>query len=163
MLARPQVASETATEPDRVPRRTRAFVAIFLTVFIVCGLFGFEPWPFTGWKLFSALRTDRTAGWSAVTVDASGEEAGIPFGELPRGYHWATHILNEFPRLDQTRQEQVCAAWAAAVRARGAEVVALRIYRVERFTSHREGDLRAPETSRELRYTCGNGAVQVAP
>lgn len=138
------------------------FVAAFLALFVFCGVFGREAWPFTGWKLFSYLRYDHNVSLTVATVDVAGVETPIPFGELPRSYGWASNIVSGLPRLPPARQEAVCEAWASAVRARGVEVVAVRIYEVERYASRRDGKRGAAPVSRTLRYTCGNGAVEVA-
>ena len=65
-------------------RGVRAFVAVFLTVFVACGLLQVEAWPFSGWTLFSHLRTDEVRGWLATGVDADGVERPVPFSIVPR-------------------------------------------------------------------------------
>jgi hypothetical protein len=145
---------------DRVSLRIRLFVGAFLAAFVVAGFFGIEAWPLTGWRLFSALRHDRTEGWSAVTVDSAGGETAIPFGALGAGFGWATNILTAFPKLPAARQAGICDAWAVAVRGRGGEVVAIRIYRIVRYVGDRSGDRGAPVASRTLRYTCAGGSVR---
>jgi len=162
VLARPRLDSDVSTEPERVPRRIRLFVAAFLAVFVFCGAFGREAWPFTGWKLFSYLRYDHNLSLTVATVDPAGVETPIAFGDLPRAYGWAPNIMSGFPKLTPARQEAVCAAWASAVRARGEVVVAVRIYEEERYASRRDGNRGAAPFARTLRYTCGNGAVEVA-
>jgi hypothetical protein len=67
-------------------------------------------------------------------------------------------VLKGFPELRADRQTAVCQAWAEAVRARGGEVVAVRLYQTETDVSQRVGRRGAPP-SRTLRYTCHDGKV----
>jgi hypothetical protein len=45
-----------AVEHPSPPAWTRRFVAVFLAAFVVCGIFGLEAWPLTGWRLFADAR-----------------------------------------------------------------------------------------------------------
>jgi hypothetical protein len=146
-----------ATE-ERAPRWALRFVAAYLAVFLLCGLAGFEAWPLTGWRLFADARQARQPGWQAVTVDRAGRETPIPFRELPAGYQGYVQVLKRFPELPADRQVAVCQAWAEAVRARGVQVAAVRLYQTETDVSRRVGRRGAPP-SRTLRYTCHDGMV----
>jgi hypothetical protein len=138
---------------------TRRFVAVYLAAFLVCGLFGLEAWPLTGWRLFADARTARQAGWQAVTVDRQGRETPIPFRDLPAGYHGDVQVLKGFGGLPERRKLAVCAAWVDAVRARGGQVEAVRVYQTTADTSARVGDRSAPPV-RTLRFTCAGGTVR---
>jgi hypothetical protein len=131
---------------------TKAFVAAFLAAFVTCGLLGVEAWPLSGWELFSRVRTEARAGWEAVTVDRSGAEHPIPFARLPRGMRGELQVMAGFPSLPPAEREAVCGAWAGAVRERGGEVAAVRVYRVVR--SRRDGR----ELERQLAYECARQA-----
>jgi hypothetical protein len=140
------------------PRWARRFVAAYLAVFLVCGLFGFEAWPLTGWRLFADARQARQPGFQAVTVDRAGRETPVPFRDLPAGYQGNVQVLKGFAELEPRRQLAVCRAWAEAVSDRGGEVAAVRVYQTETDVARRVGDRGAPPT-RTLRFTCRDGAV----
>jgi hypothetical protein len=143
------------------PRWARRFVTAYLAVFVVCGLAGLEAWPLTGWRLFADARQAVQPGWQAVTVDRAGRETPVPFRDLPAGYQGYVQVLNGFPALAPDRKVAVCRAWAEAVRARGGEVAAVRLYRTETDVSQRAGRRGAPPR-RTLRYTCRDGSVDAA-
>jgi hypothetical protein len=150
---------QPAPQPRRtVPRWARRFVAAYLAAFLVCGLFGLEAWPLTGWRLFADARRAVQPGWQAVTVDRAGRETPIPFRDLPAGYQGHVQVLRGFAELAPDRQAAVCRAWAEAVRARGGEVAAVRLYQTETDVSARVGQRGAPPR-RTLRYTCRDGTV----
>ncbi len=141
-------------ERPAVPVWTRWFVAAFLTLFAVCGVAGIEAWPLTGWRLFADARQPVQVAWQAVTVDAAGHETPVPFRDLPAGFHGNVQVLKGFAALGAGEQAAVCRAWADAVRARGGQVEAVRVYRTVTDVSRRVGDRGAPP-AREMRFTCG--------
>jgi hypothetical protein len=136
-------------------------VAAYLAVFLVCGVAGFEAWPLTGWRLFADARQARQPGLQAVTVNRAGRETPVPFRELPAGFQGDVQVLKGFAGLPPQRQAAVCEAWATAVRDRGGEVDAIRIYQTVTDVSRRVGDRGAPP-ERTLRFTCRDGGVDAA-
>ena len=146
------------TTADRAPRWARWFAGVYLALFLVCGVAGFEAWPLTGWRLFADARPARQPGFQAVTVDGQDRETAIPFRDLPAGYRGDVQILRGFAALAPARQAAVCQAWASAVRDRGGEVAELRIYQTVTDVSRRVGDRGAPP-ERTLRFTCRPGGV----
>ncbi len=151
--------TRTATGAEPVAPWARRFVWAFLAAFVIAGVFGIEAWPLTGWRLFADARTAKQVSWQGVTVDAAGRERPIPWDDLPVRFRGNVQVLNGFEQLRPGRQVAVCAAWAGAVRARGGDVRAVRIYQVETDVSRRVGDRAAPGT-RKLRFTCGDGTVR---
>ena len=131
----------------------------FLAAFVLAGVFGFEAWPLTGWRLFADARAARQVSWEAVTVDGAGRERPIPWNDLPVRFRGNVQVLRGFENLRPAKQVAVCAAWADGVRARGGDVRAVRIYRVSTDVSRRAGDRAAPGT-RSLRFTCVDGTVR---
>ncbi|MEA2932056.1 MAG: hypothetical protein QOI56_841 [Actinomycetota bacterium] len=126
----------------------RAFVAVFLALFVACALLQVEAWPFSGWKLFSQLRTDETRGWLATAVEAEGVEAPIPFGSFPPGHRGELSVLKGFDDLSPDGRRRVCRAWAAELGRMGTDVVEIRIYATTRSARHPEDD------RRRLRHVC---------
>jgi hypothetical protein len=140
---------------SRTPGRpTRAFVAVFLTAFIVCGFGAGELWPLTRWHLFSVARHPLQTGWLAVTVDSAGHESPLPVGQLPLAYKGAPLLVGRFDKLTTSEQASLCASLVAGVRGLGRDVGGLRIYRVVRNEAIRVGARAAPATL-TLRYRCG--------
>lgn len=139
----------------------RRFVWAYLAVFVVAGLVGIEAWPLTGWRLFADARSAEQRSWQAVTVDAAGREQPIRFADLPVRYQGDVQVLKGYSKLAPGQQAAVCRAWADAVRARGVQVRAVRIYRIEVDVSRRVGRRGTPPR-RTLGYTCVNGAVRTS-
>ena len=130
-------------------RPARVFVLGFLSVFALCGLVGFEAWPFTGWRLFSEVRGPTQVGWQAVTVDGAGAERPVPFDRMARGFSGALHLMARLGSAPPEERRAVCGAWAGEVeRLGGAPVAAVRVYRTA--FAVRDGALQ----SRELRVEC---------
>jgi hypothetical protein len=150
-----------AVEHPSPPAWTRRFVAVFLAAFVVCGTFGLEAWPLTGWRLFADARQPVQVAWQAVTVDPAGRETPVPFGDLPAGFHGNVQVLKGFAGLPAGEQAAVCRAWADAMRARGGRVEAVRVYRTVTDLSRRVGERGAPP-ARELRWTCTEARVAPA-
>jgi hypothetical protein len=138
---------------------TRRFVWAFLAAFVIAGVFGFEAWPLTGWRLFADARTARQVSLEAFTVDAAGRERPVPWDDLPVRFRGNVQVLKGFEDLSSARQVAVCEAWADGLRGLGADVRAIRIYRVSTDVSRRAGDRAAPG-ERTLRFTCRDGKVR---
>jgi hypothetical protein len=98
------VEQAPSTTDDRPPAWARVFVAVFLAVFIVCGLGAGELWPLTRWHLFSGLRYPVQQGWRAVVVDRSGKETALPVGQLPLAYRGAPLLVGRFDKLLPSEQ-----------------------------------------------------------
>jgi len=134
---------------DGVGAGTRAFVGVFLTAFVACGLFQIEVWPLSGWKLFSRLRTDEVRGWLATAVTADGAERPIPFDTFPAAYRGQLHVLQGFDDLAADARADVCRAWAGEMAATGGgRVVEIRVYATTDSARHPDGG------RRELRHVC---------
>jgi hypothetical protein len=151
-------ADQETPDPAPAPRWARWYAGVFLALFLVCGVAGFEAWPLTGWRLFADARQARQPGFQAVTVDGQGHETPIPFRDLPAGYRGDVQVLKGFAALSPARQAAVCQAWAGAVRDRGGEVAEIRIYQTVTDVSRRVGDRGAPP-ERTLRFTCRPGSA----
>jgi hypothetical protein len=141
-----------ATAEVQVSPRLRRTVHWFLLVFAITGVAHLELWPFTGFRLFSELRTAEREGWRLVAVDDAGEEHPIRLGELPVAYRNTARLVDGFDRRTAAERDAVCDAWAEAVRQEGGEVDHVRIYAV--VASVRPD---GPPPTRTLAYECGSG------
>ena len=151
MTGTPAEPGGDADRVERVGKGTKRFVVAFLAVFVVCGLGSVELWPLTGWRLYSALRTEERSSWQLRAVDADGDEQPIVLGDLPLGYRNTTSILDEFPSLTADERDEVCDAWAAALDD-SERVVGVHVYRVRKTVV--DGSV----VDRRLEYTCGAGS-----
>jgi len=142
------------------PRGARWFVASFLTLFVVCGYFGIEAWPLTGWRLFSQLRTDRQVSWMATALDQSGNETPVPFSRLGYAYRGFPQVLQKFGRLAESKQLSICRAWAKVTSEQSSHHFStIRIYMTEWRLSKRVG-MRAAPPDKTLRYECRGNSVR---
>lgn len=144
------------------PRHARPFVALFLTALVVCPLALVNLWPFSSWRLFSTLRTDRETSWEAVAIEPSGRERAVPIVSLPHGYRGFRFVLAGFAKQAQPARDAICAAWLHEANDELASSTRLvRIYRLEWHLSDRRGDRAAPG-SRTLVWVCNaRGAHEV--
>lgn len=88
----------------------RRFVAVLLALLVVPGIIGFDAWPLTGWRLFSADRGNTQTRWEIATVDDEGGLAPFDLDDLPIAYRNAEWILAELPGATDDRREEVCQA-----------------------------------------------------
>lgn len=141
----------SATDLAVSPRLRRA-VHWFLLVLAITGVAHLEVWPFTGFRLFSELRSAERQGWQLVAVDDDGEEQLIRLSELPVAYRNTARLVDGFDGRSEAERDDVCDAWAEAVRDAGGEVEYVRIYLVE-ASVRPDG----PPPTRTLSYECGSG------
>ena len=141
-----------------VPRYARAFVVLFLTALIGCAVASVNAWPFSNWRLFSSVRTDKQTSWQAVAVDTAGTGQDYPIATMAQGFRGFGRIARSFPKLAPSRRNAICAAWLTGAGKRfGPGVELLRVYRLEWLVSQRRGD-RAAAPRRTLTWICdGNG------
>ncbi|MEA2520773.1 MAG: hypothetical protein QOI81_419, partial [Actinomycetota bacterium] len=117
------------TDADPIPRRALWFVRSYLGVFVFCALVGLELWPFTGFRLFSSLRTEQQIVWQADTLGADGKETPVVFQDLPRAYQGYQLIMPRFPSLSPAQKLATCSAWLDELRLSDPSASALRMYR----------------------------------
>lgn len=97
----------TEEGPDR---RQRRFVAVLLVLLVVPGLGGFELWPLTGWKLFSATRDATQTRWVLEAIDGSGATSVVDPDDLPYGYRNVEWPMSRLPRASEATRAEVCEA-----------------------------------------------------
>ncbi len=148
MSAPPLSASAT------VPRYARAFVVVFLSALVICTLASVNAWPFSSWRLFSSLRTDKQTSWQATAVDASGREQDYPIASIAHGYRGFGRIVSGFPKGSAARRDATCAAWLTGATKRFVPSIDfLWIYQLDWLASRRQGD-RAGAPRRTLAWIC---------
>lgn len=130
----------------------RRAVLGFLAAFALTGVAHLELWPFTGFRLFSEVRTAEREGWAIVAVDPAGVEHDVRLADLPVAYRNTARQIDGFDDRTPQERDEVCDAWADAVRERGQEVDHVRIYAV--VASVRPD---GPPPQRTLAYECGSG------
>jgi hypothetical protein len=150
---------EAERRSEELPsRRVRAFVVVFLVAFAVCGLFGLELWPLTGWRLFSQLRTDHQVAWRATAVGDDGEKQ-IPFDDLPRAYRNFPLVMRTFSELPPAEQGAACRAWLEAARRERPGTRTVRLYRIDWYLSHRHGSREGPPPRSTFLLACDDDKV----
>ena len=139
--------------PEEVSPRTRHLLHAFLLVFAITGVAHLEVYPFSGFRLFSELRSNERVGWQLVAVDEEGNEVPIHLDDLPLGYRQSARVIPGMAHRSADERDEICDAWAAPLRARGVDVVRVRIYRTV-------GSLwpDSPPPKRTLAYECGGRA-----
>lgn len=129
----------------------RPFVYALILLFTTCALFGLEWWPFTGWRLFSHVRSATSASFVAVSLDRSGHEHPLDPGIQPEMRPYA-RFVTRYSAYDPARQRALCETWAR-VAGRTGDVQGVRIYRVERAVPRR-GERRGTEVHRSRVLSC---------
>lgn len=141
---------ETVAEDEiELPRWVRPVVYGLLAAVLVCGLARIELWPFSGFRLFSALRTGDRVSWQIVAVDGDGDEQTVQLRDLPVGFRNTTTLLPGLEEAPAPERDEVCEAWAAPLRDAGRDVALVRIYK--KTTDVRPG---SPPAQRELAWEC---------
>ena len=139
-----------------VPRSARVFVGVLFALLIIPGLVGFDAWPLTAWRLFSADRGNTQTRWEIATVSGDGEVVPLDLDELPIAFRNAEWILAELPAAGSgdARREEVCQALLSGVREHtDADAAGLVIVRNRRTMEEAEGSF-APVDHREPVHTC---------
>ncbi|MDQ6725869.1 MAG: hypothetical protein M3066_06865 [Actinomycetota bacterium] len=150
------------SDSTTLPRHARRFVALFLAALVVCAVAPVNAWPFSSWKLFSSLRTDKQTSWQAVAVDATGREQDYPIASIAHGYRGFARIVSGFPKRSAAGRDAVCAAWLTGATKRiGPGTDLLRIYRLDWLVSRRQGD-RAAAPRRTLDWICDQQGLRAA-
>jgi hypothetical protein len=144
---------ETAPR-DAAPRWARAWVGTILAVFLITGFFGVEAWPFTGWRLFSGVRSSRDPSWIVQVVAPDGRETPLPLGDIPIGDRGVAQTLPRWSRFSSGRQQAICEAWTRDARTAGLAVQDLRLYRYDH-------DLARPlqPATQTLLFDCTRGSA----
>lgn len=115
---------------DEGPTATqRRFVATLLVLLCVPGLAGFELWPITGWKLFSATRDATQTRWVLEAIDEAGTTSVVDPDELPYGFRNAEWPMSRLPGASDATRAAVCEALLEATVEARPGTVAVRVVR----------------------------------
>lgn len=118
------------TDAEATPTRAqRRFVAALLVLLCIPGLGGFELWPLTGWKLFSATRDATQTRWVLEAIDADGTERVVDPDDLPYGYRNAEWPMSRLPGASEATRADVCEALLDAAVDLRPTTVAVRVVR----------------------------------
>jgi hypothetical protein len=148
------VAAEQRWHP---PTSVRAFVGVLLVLLLVPGLVGFDAWPLTAWRLFSAARGDTQTRWEIEAVAADGTVTPVDLDDLPIAFRNAEWPLSNLGGAGEERRDEVCRSLLAGVAAELEGTEALRIVRNERRQAERDGDWVVVE-ERQPFHACGTAA-----
>lgn len=147
-------------QPD-VRRRTRIFVWSFLAMFCICGLFGFELWPMTGWRLFADQRTRHHVDWSSEVEYVDGSTGPLVLRSAGSG---TPFMIGRLDKLTSRDRDHLCQEWLALAGAdadgAGNGVRRILIFRMSRDLGTRIGDKSAPP-AQELAHVCEGGRLRL--
>lgn len=112
-------------------RRARFVTYGVISSIVICCLLGLEWWPLSGFRLFSAIRTEDQISWEMTTVNRNGAETPVNLADLPVSYWGAHHVIPELPTRSTQDQQAAVLAWLDGAHVTTGEVVSVRIYEVE--------------------------------
>jgi len=142
--------------PDRdegPPRAARALVYAALALLCTAGLIGFEAWPMTAWRLFSAERRATQTAWVIEADLADGGARIVDPEELPLEYRHAAWPIAAARRASDEVREDLCQALLEAAQEVEPELIALRLVRDRQTLRKHDGDWRV-EHDGETFHTC---------
>lgn len=145
-----------AAEPfaDVVPRWYRRLVGVFLAALIACGLLGLELYPFSGMRLFSALRTSTATSVKLVAVDDRGTASAVPLSSFPRGWSGLGLALRRFDTLGPVDRDRICDVIADLLLQRIPQLTQVNVVLVSRELVPRAEGRSASEPSTQPAHVC---------
>lgn len=115
---------------DEGPTPTqRRFAVAILALLVVPGAIGFELWPLTGWRLFSANRDATQTRWVLEAIDADGATTVVDPDDLPYGYRNVEWPMSRLPRASEATRAEVCEALLSVTVEARPVTVAVRVVR----------------------------------
>lgn len=134
----PDLPVPTPTAPHRSGRfgtgmaRRWPWVVVALVAFT--GFADIELWPFTGFHLFSHVRTGDTIEWRFEVTDTQGVSRSLGVGDLPPGLRQIRPLVGTQPGLAEPER---CAILLNATSAATGRPVAQATVVRQRLTQHR--------------------------
>ena len=126
----------------------RVLVYGFVCAVLLCGLYGVESWPLSGFRLFSVTRTATQVDWEIAAVDRAGREAPVDLAAMGRGFRQSMHLLPALAAATPEERTGACTAWLGGL----PSAERLRVYR-RVFTKSSPGAPRQLD-QRVLRFEC---------
>ena len=129
-------------------RSQRRFAIGVLVALCVPGVIGFELWPLSGWRLFSANRDATQTRWVLEAVDADGSTSVVDPDDLPYGFRNAEWPMSRLPRASASTRAEVCEALLGATVDLRPATVAVRVVRDRQELVEADGEwelVRQPE------------------
>jgi hypothetical protein len=115
---------------DDGPTRTqKRFATGLLALLVVPGAIGFELWPLTGWRLFSANRDATQTRWVLEAIDGDGATTVVDPDDLPYGYRNIEWPMSRLPRASESTRAEVCEALLSVTVELRPATVAVRVVR----------------------------------
>jgi hypothetical protein len=148
------MATSAGDGSDRPQRWARPFVTLLLATFLICGVFGIEAWPLSGFRLFSAPRGPISSGWRLIAVTEDGTEVPVNVSRLGAAYRGFGFVARTFQELSPAERAAACRAWAGAASSIGIDVATLRLVGFERSLIPRDEDGPLVEPTRSVVATC---------
>lgn len=102
-------------------------MTLLLAAFLICGVFGIEAWPLSGFRLFSAPRGPISTGWRLVAVGPDGVERSVSVWRLGAAYRGFGFVARTFLDLPPEDQAATCEAWLRATASIGIDAEMLRV------------------------------------
>jgi len=140
-----------------IPRRdrTEALRARVVTggvvgVVVLCALTGLEFWPFSGFRLFSVVRTQEQVSWQLRAVDRSGSETTVDLAALPTSHSGAHFVIPLLPGMSEDDQREAVRAWLRATDTDATGLSSVRVYRVVTMVPTDDSTVAAPVSSTQV-------------
>ena len=129
-------------------------MTLLLAAFLICGAFGIEAWPLSGFRLFSAPRGTTSSGWRLVAVGPDGDERPVSVWRLGAAYRGFGFVARTFRDLPPSDRAATCEAWLRATESLGIDAQMLRIVSLDLplVPRHERGPLMEPR--RTVVATC---------
>jgi hypothetical protein len=139
---------EPATVTEAV--RARVVTGAVIGIIVLCAVTGLEIWPFSGFRLFSVVRTQEQVSWQLRTVDAAGEEAKVDVGAMPDSYRGEALVIPELASMSDVDRRAVIHAWLEGAGVDLAPVVSVRVYRVDTLVPTEPSEVATPVSTTQV-------------
>lgn len=143
-----------------VNQRSRMVIWIYLAAFSICGVFGFELWPMTGWRLFADARKQHSASWQPQVEFTDGTSDALQLNTA--GSTDIPFLISRLHQLPQNDRNDLCAQLSAIAddneREGNRALERILIYKSTHNLDDRDGDKSAPP-KQELAFTCQDGRL----
>ncbi|MGE3621831.1 MAG: hypothetical protein AB7L84_15350 [Acidimicrobiia bacterium] len=150
--------AQRPAEGEAPGRGVRAFVALLLVALAVPGFVGFDAWPLTAWRLFSAARGETQVRWEIAAVDTAGTAVPVDLDELPLAFRNAEWPLSGLGGASPARRQAVCEALLDAVVDREPGTTGLQVVRnLRRLVEGPDGWTVVDDRRAELECSGGPG------